>query len=342
MVGDMFVDVKENYTYNISKPRIARSTIYSNGMIGDMILTGNEKYMYNNTFTVNVSIFVGATSDIVKLTDIYIALESIPARTNTPINFTNSIGTEFLLIPAGEYSMEFNMGSPESEKDRFDNEGQIHHVKISKAFYISKYEVTQKQWRDIMSSNPSHFKGDNLPVENVSWDDIQEFIKKLNKNEGTDKYRLPSEAEWEYAARAGTTTRYSFEVCTIKVCSFKAIINDTTTKYSFGDDESMVGEYAWDKNNSDSKTHEVGQKKPNPWGLYDAHGNVWEWVQDTYHSSYDGAPTNGSAWEGYGSNRVARGGSWAYDAWVLRSALRYGFAPSNRYSDLGFRLLREL
>ncbi len=221
---------------------------------------------------------------------------------------------EFVLIPAGE----FDMGSPANEKDRGSNEGHVHRVKISKAFYMGKYEVTEKQWREVTGNDPSHFKGDNLPVESVSWNDVQEFIRKLNEKEGTNKYRLPSEAEWEYAARAGTTTRYSF-----------------------GDDESKLGDYAWYPANSGNKTHEVGQKKPNPWGLYDIHGNVWEWVQDKWHSDYNGAPTDGSAWEGDGFH-VIRGGRWYGIAKCCRSADRGSNAPGDRYNGLGFRLLRIL
>ena len=228
---------------------------------------------------------------------------------------SNSIGMEFVLIPAGE----FDMGSPSNEVERSDDEGPIHRVKISKVFYMGKYEITQKQWLDVMGSNPSYFKGDNLPVENVSWRDVQDFIKKLNEMEDMNKYRLPSEAEWEYAARAGTTTRYSF-----------------------GDDESNLGYYAWYDANAGSKTHPVGQKKPNLWGLYDMHGNVWEWVQDTYHSNYNGAPTDGSAWERNASVRVIRGESWAGSVRYCRSAKR-GYSDignSDRY--IGFRLVRDL
>ncbi|MFH0904892.1 MAG: SUMF1/EgtB/PvdO family nonheme iron enzyme [Methanobacteriota archaeon] len=238
---------------------------------------------------------------------------------STP-TFTNFIGMEFVLIPAGE----FDMGSPAGEKDRGSDEDPIHRVKISNAFYMGKYEVIQKQWREVMGSNPSYFKGDNLPVEQVSWNDAQEFIKKLNEKEGVNKYRLPSEAEWEYAARAGATTRYSF-----------------------GDDESKLGGYAWYFSNSGSKTHEFGQKNPNPWGLYDMHGNVWEWVQDMYHDSYSGAPADGSAWESVweghgGSRRVYRGGSWSGSVRYCRSAARDHRDPIARNYGVGIRLLRIL
>jgi formylglycine-generating enzyme required for sulfatase activity len=152
---------------------------------------------------------------------------------------------------------------------------------------------------------------------------VQEFIKKLNENESTDKYRLPSEAEWEYACRAGTTTRYSFS-----------------------DDESELGKYAWYDDNSEGRTHPVGQKEPNSWGLYDMHGNVWEWVQDEWHVSYDGAPDDGSAWEsGDDADRVFRGGCWFNFARLCRSAFRSLPLPRDpraRVISLGFRILWEL
>jgi formylglycine-generating enzyme required for sulfatase activity len=224
----------------------------------------------------------------------------------------NSISMKFTLIPAGA----FYMGSEES-----DGEKPVHKVKINNPFYLGTYPVTQREWKAVMGNynNPSYFKGDDLPVEQVSWDNVQEFIMKLNEKEGTDKYRLPSEAEWEYACRAGTTTRYSF-----------------------GDDESELDDYAWYDDNSDGKTYPVGQKKPNSWGLYDMHGNVWEWVYDMWHDSYDGAPTDGSAWEvGNGVNRIFRGGGWINFARFCRSAFRYYFDQRFRNNDLGFRLLRE-
>jgi formylglycine-generating enzyme required for sulfatase activity len=228
---------------------------------------------------------------------------------------TNTIGMEFVPIPPGE----FEMGSPSDEEGRWSAEGPVHHVNIGYAFYMGRYGVTQKQWRAIMGDNPSYFKGDNLPVEQVSWYDAQEFIKKLNEKEITDKYRLPSEAEWEYACRAGTTSRYSF-----------------------GNSESKLGDYAWYSDNSGDKTHPVGQKKPNSWELYDMYGNVREWVQDSWHDDYDGAPTDGSAWEsGDSTFRVDRGGSWRINVKVCRSAFRGRYVQSSRYRALGFRLLRE-
>jgi len=233
-----------------------------------------------------------------------------------PKTFTSSsTGMEFVFIPAGK----FMMGSPSDEKDRYNDEGPAHEVTIKNPFYLGKYPVTQKQWEKVMGSNPSRFKGDDLPVENVSWDGVQKFIKKFNEMEGTDKYCLPSEAEWEYACRAGTTTRFCF-----------------------GDDESKLGDYAWYGDNSDSKTHPVGQKQPNPFGLYDMHGNVWEWVQDRWHDNYKGAPFDGSAWEsGDNSDRVLRGGGWRNYAGYCKAAGRYG-GGSGLGGGVGFRLLRKL
>ena len=217
---------------------------------------------------------------------------------------------KFIHIPAGE----FMMGS-----DEYDSEKPVHKVTISKPFYLGTYPVIQHEWKTVMGNNPSHFKGDDLPVEEVSLADVQEFIRKLNEKEGTAKYRLPSEAEWEYACRAGTTT-----------------------KYCFGDSESKLGEHAWYGGSSGGKTHPIGKLKPNPWGLYDMYGNVWERVQDNWHINYNGAPADGSAWEyGKGSFRVFRGGGWFSYAGFCRSADRSYFDPGNRYGFLGLRLLQE-
>jgi formylglycine-generating enzyme required for sulfatase activity len=227
-----------------------------------------------------------------------------------------STGMEFILIPAGE----FEMGSHSEEKGRFDSESPAHKVTINTSFYMAKSAVTQKQWKKIMGNNPSHFNGEAQPVEMVSWEDAQQFILELNENEGTDKYRLPSEAKWEYACRAGTQT-----------------------SYFFGEDESKLDEYAWYSANSGGKTHAIGQKKPNQWGLYDMHGNVWEWVQDEWHENYNRAPSDGTAWEeGNSFDRVSRGGSWYCNAEFCRSAGRFRRELRKCFGNLGFRLLREL
>ncbi|MBF0240474.1 MAG: formylglycine-generating enzyme family protein [SAR324 cluster bacterium] len=242
---------------------------------------------------------------------------------------TNSIGMEFVLIPAG--SFEMGTAQPKCpEDDPFTskneqeeclskvqkNETPRHKVTITSPFYLGKYEVTQEQWVAVMGSNPSKFKSRSNPVEQVSWNDIQQFIEKLNKKEGKNEYRLPTEAEWEYAARAGTSTQYSF-----------------------GDSESALGQYAWYYGNSGDTTHPVGQLKPNAWGLYDIHGNVREWVQDWYGKNYySQSPSTDPTGPSTGSGRVLRGGSWNFPAWYCRSAFRHFDSPFNRYDYDGFRL----
>ncbi|MFQ5853245.1 MAG: formylglycine-generating enzyme family protein [Candidatus Binatia bacterium] len=228
-----------------------------------------------------------------------------------PRTLTNSIGMPFVLIPAGEFMMGL------TGHDADTDEQPVHKVIISRRFYLGKYEVTQRQWTTVMGDNPSRFAGDaNRPVEQASWEDVQEFIRRLNAREGGTKYRLPTEAEWEYAARAGSTTIYSF-----------------------GNDQRWLGEYAWYADNSDGQTHPVGQLKPNNWGLYDLHGNVWEWVQDWYGDYSTGTITDPPG-PVSGSAKVVRGGSWAYHARFCRSAYRYGLAPDYRFDSTGFRLLR--
>lgn len=227
-----------------------------------------------------------------------------------------STGMEFVLIPAGEFMMD----SPSGKEGRCDDEGPVHEVTINNPFYMGKYPVTQKQWKKIMGDSPSYFKGEDRPVEMVSWEDTKEFIKKLSEREKTGKYRLLSEAEWEYACRAGTQTWYSF-----------------------GDDKSKLSEYAWYDENSSSKTHPVGQKKPNPWDLYDMHGNIWEWVQDRWHNKHNGTVLHGSVLENLEySDHVLRGGSWYRNAGECCSLSRLRWSPKSSSYDLGFRLLREL
>ncbi|WP_321416947.1 SUMF1/EgtB/PvdO family nonheme iron enzyme [uncultured Methanomethylovorans sp.] len=225
--------------------------------------------------------------------------------------YSNSIGMDFVLIPAGT----FEMGSDYTESTQ-----PVHQVTIGKNYYLGKYEVTQAQWKKVMGSNPSYSVGDNYPVEQVSWNDIQEFVRKLNEMEGTNTYRLPSEAEWEYACRAGTSS-----------------------SYSFGNAVSMLTEYAWYNGNSKNVVYSVGQKKSNVWGLYDMHGNVAEWVQDEWHDDYQGAPTDGSAWEdGTNSACVCRSGSFFHNADYCLSAYRDQGDPDSRVYFLGFRLLKEV
>jgi formylglycine-generating enzyme required for sulfatase activity len=195
---------------------------------------------------------------------------------------TSSIGMEFVRIPAGE----FMMGSPLSENNRESDERPLHKVKITKSFYLQTTEVTQAQWVAIMGNNPSYYTGDdNRPVDCVSWEDVREFLRKLSENKGV-KYRLPTEAEWEYACGAGSTA-----------------------KYCFGDSEDKLVEYAWYAKNCGGQTHPVGCKEPGKWGLYDMHGNVQEWCRDFYAEDYYGkGPTNDPEGPSNGKYRVARGG----------------------------------
>ncbi len=236
----------------------------------------------------------------------------------------------------------FQMGSPASEADRDDDETQ-HEVTLTKSFEIMTTEVTQQQWFDVMGLNPSEFSEErhcedthkkvkkdgkeiglcpNHPVEKVSWKNIageEGFLKKLNVMEKDDgyTYRLPTEAEWEYAARAGTKTAYSF-----------------------GDEASNLKEYGWYGYNSGNQTYPIGTKKANDWGLYDMHGNVWEWVQDWY-KKYPKEAMKDPTGPDKGTERALRGGSWVNSAGVCRSAIRDGDGPSERYyGSLGFRLVR--
>ena len=217
-------------------------------------------------------------------------------------------GVTFEMVPVNGGS--FMMGSDDGHAD----EKPTHRVTVSD-FYIGKTEVTQALWKAVMGDNPSNFRGDNLPVESISWDDAQQFIEKLNRLTGK-KYRLPTEAEWEYAAGGGSTNR---------------------TKWSGTDDESSVTNYAWYGSNSGDQTHEVASKLPNSLGLYDMSGNVWEWCNDWYgsFSSNDQVNPKGAS---SGSYRVIRGGSWDYFLSYCRVAYRNRSGPDFRYNFLGFRL----
>ncbi|MFN0280005.1 MAG: SUMF1/EgtB/PvdO family nonheme iron enzyme [Pyrinomonadaceae bacterium] len=235
----------------------------------------------------------------------------------------NSIGMEMVYIPPGE----FMMGSSEDDiaeafykaqqefkdakREWFDAEKPQHKVRIGEGFWMGRYEVTQAQWRSVMGDNPSNFNGcDTCPVETVSWDDAKVFLRKLNQSNDGFIYSLPSEAQWEYAARAGTKGLWA----------------------------GNLDEMGWYNKNSSSKTHPVGQKQANAFGLYDMHGNVWEWCEDYYgpYSTTDVTDPKGAA---SGQARVLRGGSWGNVASYSRSAVRVGNASSNRSNDNGFRVL---
>jgi len=194
-----------------------------------------------------------------------------------------------------------------------------HEIRLN-GFRMGKYPITQGQYEAVMGSNPSKFKGnDRCPVENVTWKDAVKFCEKVTQQTG-QQVRLPSETEWEYACRAGTTTRYYF-----------------------GDNENDLDRYGWYYNNSGSKTHPLGEKQPNGWGLYDMHGNVWEWVADVWTKNVSEIPKNGSPFSGGDSSiRILRGVSWGYYANLCRSADRLRFSADDRLNEIGFRVCSSL
>ncbi|MEI8376184.1 MAG: SUMF1/EgtB/PvdO family nonheme iron enzyme [Planctomycetota bacterium] len=244
-----------------------------------------------------------------------LSLKAATEAKELTLDLGQGIKLEMVLIPAGK----FMMGSPDSDTQAETYERPQHRVRITKPFYLGKYLVTQEQWEAVMRSNPSEFKGPRNPVENVTWDDCKQFLEKLNAKfaNAKGKFRLPSEAQWEYACRAGTTTRY--------FC---------------GDDMSKFGQFGWYRDNSDGRTHPVGEKKPNPWGLYDMCGNVAEWCQDWCDNQfYARSPVDDPAGPATGDFREFRGGSFCDPAEYCRSAFRDGKHPLFSYSGLGLRVL---
>ena len=230
-------------------------------------------------------------------------------------------GCEFLMIPVEGGA--FDMGSPDDDTEAYSYEKPKHRVALP-GFYIGKYPVTQDLWKAVMSGeNPSDFEGDDHPVEQVSWDDITKiFLPQLRRLSGLH-YRLPTEAEWGYAARGG---KYHTE----------------GYKYAGSDRLKDVG---WFSNNSEGETKPVGQKQPNQLGIYDMSGNVWEWCEDDWHNNYQNAPENGLAWindPDRGTPRVYRGGSWTNAARYCRVALRNRAAPGHRALNTGFRLVLSM
>lgn len=221
---------------------------------------------------------------------------------------TNDLDMEFVYIAPGT----FTMGSPEDEPGHRGDETQ-HQVTLTKGYYLQTTEVTQRQWQTVTDYNPSRFKNCNeCPVEQISWNNAQAFIKQFNSKDARNTYRLPTEAEWEYACRAGSVGAYGF-----------------------GDDDEKLVDHAWYQSNSGGETHPVSSLKPNAWGLYDMHGNVWEWCAENPKEEVTD-PTGPSSVV----DRVLRGGSWGIPAAVCRSAVRYGNLPSSRVGSFGFRLVR--
>ncbi|WP_377473908.1 MAG: bifunctional serine/threonine-protein kinase/formylglycine-generating enzyme family protein [Microcoleus anatoxicus] len=233
-------------------------------------------------------------------------------------NLGDGITIDMIAIPGGS----FVMGSPSTEAERTDSEGPQRTVTVA-PFFMGKYEVTQAQYQAVMGNNPSNFKGAKRPVESVNWDEAVEFCRKLTQKTGKS-YRLPSEAEWEYACRAGTTTPFYFgDTITPDLVNYDG-------NYPYG---------AAPKGLDRQQTTDVGSFPPNSFGLYDMHGNVWEWCSDKYHDNYSGAPNDGSSWETGGSEyRVQRGGSWNDDAVNCHGALRGRNSAGNRSSLFGFRV----
>lgn len=245
-----------------------------------------------------------------------------PASGAAPTSFHDCADCpEMAVIPPGSFGMGANDGE--------DNEKPMHRVTIAKPFAMSKTEVTQQQWSLIMGNEPGRFFncGVTCPVEQVSWEDAQAFIRKLNARTGK-QYRLPSEAEWEYAARAGSTGTYPWG-------------DQASHEYAnYGDDECCTGLAQGRDKWVD--TAPAGSFPANAFGLYDMIGNVWEWVEDGYHESYAGAPVDGGIWPGDGSSHVVRGGSWNFNPDFLRVSMRSRFGPDLRINSIGFRLVRVL
>ena len=302
------------------------ATLSANGMdvLGskDSWLWSSSEYSNNSAYTINISngYVNGHGKGISNAVRAIVELDADgnpiavpePEPEPEPEPDINVGGFDMVFVAGGTFTMG---ATAEQGSDAESNEKPTHSVTVSD-FYIGKYEVTQAQWIAVMGSNPSNFQGDNLPVEKVSWNDIQEFIKKLNAQTGK-KFRLPTEAEWEYAARGGNQSK--------------------GYKYSGSDN---IDEVAWYEDNSNSKTHPVGQKRPNELGIYDMTGNVCEWCQDWYGSYSSDAQTNPTG-PSSGSYRVLRGGSWITIAWNCRVSYRYFSHPVSRYSDFGFRLVME-
>jgi formylglycine-generating enzyme required for sulfatase activity len=290
----------------------------------DLMAYGHEKWATNSKFSfaaLNVDKLLQVSPRVIRPANEPIQPQQIRQNVKT-FQYIPSLPPDFNLemvdIPAGK----FNMGSNE-----YEDEKPIHEV-IVPAFQIGKYPITQALYQAVMGNNPSRFSGNpQNPVETVTWFNAQAFCEKLSQLTGKN-YRLPTETEWEYACRAGTETLFSF-----------------------GDDKDKLGDYAWFDGNSNNTTHPVGEKRPNPWGMYDMHGNVWEWCADQHHENYVNKPDNirenGSlAWRDNNitnkSSIIRRGGSWCRDPLVCSSAYRGRSVAEICNHDIGFRVVCDL
>lgn len=262
-------------------------------------------------------------------------------QSDVTIQLPGGIPLTLVRVPGGV----FHMGSPDTERSRYPDEGPLHTVSLMYNFYMCKYEITQAQWLAVTDNWPGLMPipalgaGDNHPAYYVSWKDTQNFISKLNNHvastsQGPATFRLPSEAEWERACRGGTITRFFF--------GDSLTVDDLSTDGPAGGLPGQRSDYMWfGGNNPVDGTKIVGSKLPNAYGLFDMNGNLWEWTRDWYHESYNDAPTNGTAWESpEGVFRVIRGGHWQYNARDCRSAIRHTNIPNARNFLVGFRLVR--
>ncbi|MCX6633601.1 MAG: SUMF1/EgtB/PvdO family nonheme iron enzyme, partial [Acidobacteria bacterium] len=276
--------------------------------------SGNTaKPVGTNSASFRTPALTAAATYWVRVTNACGQADSAAATVSVTTSTAGPNGVQFVQLQPGE----FTMGCSPGDSECFDSEKPPHRVRITQGFQMGRYEVTQEQWQAVLGSNPSRFQGATLPVEQVSWDDVQGFLQWLNARNDGYRYRLPTEAEWEYAARAGTTDKYA--------------------------GASALGDAAWYDSNSGGTTHPVGQKRPNAWGLYDMLGNVWEWCQDWYGDYSSGAvdnPTGPSS----GSQRIVRGGSWYGLAWLVRVSYPFGVVPGDRNLSFGFgfRCVREV
>jgi len=329
-----FNDLPEFYQYDYNHLVFVRSgnlhQIYINGShIQELDITvSGETLLIDDILVVGKHLYSGTSNTFLegKIDEIRFynqALSSTEIKLLYEADYANSLGMTFKMIPAGT----FTMGSPESELGRQDSNEYEHEVTLTQNFYIQTTEVTQGQWEAVMGGNPSYFSscGSQCPVEEVSWDDIQAFLATLN-NLGEGTYSLPTEAQWEYAARAGSTTAFANGDILATDCS----------------DDANLDAMGWYCYNANDSTHQVAQKTANAWGLYDMHGNVYEWVSDWYQMDLGSDPVIDPTGPDSGSVRVRRGGGRNSDAKWCRSARRTNGSPSASNSYLGFRLLRSL